>query len=119
MKDQTGKEFKILGCVLLAFIVTLTAMNAKADEKIAGRNDRSNAIVQIVNAVKDGRMLAKVAANPSEVTTLQIQVAIRQADNHHGNVSVKKKGVGLYEAKWVYKGSILKRLTISLEGRGH
>ena len=41
-------------------------MNAKASEKIAGRNDRDNAIVQIVNAVKDGRQFAKVAANPSE-----------------------------------------------------
>ena len=119
MKDQTGRECKILGFVLFAFIVMITSKYATASEKIAGRNDRDNAIVQIVSAVKDGRMLAKVAANPSEVTTLQIQVAIRQADNHHGNVSVKKKGVGLYEAKWVYKGSILKRLTISLEGRGH
>ncbi len=119
MKDQTGFEYKILGFVLVAFIVTLTAMNAKASEKIAGRNDRSNPIIQIVNAVKDGRQFAKVAANPSEVTVLQIQVAIRQTDNHHGDVSVRKIGVGLYRAKWVYKGSILKKLTISFEGRGH
>ena len=119
MKDQTGFECKILGFVLCVFILTLTAMNAKASEKIAGRNDRDNAIVQIVNAVKDGRQFAKVAVNPSEITVLQIQVAIRSTDNHHGDVSVKKIGVGLYRAKWVYKGSILKKLTISLEGSGH
>ena len=119
MKDQTGRECKILGFVLCAFILMITAKYATASEKIVGRNDRDNALVQIVNAVKDGRQFARVAANPSEITVLQIQVAIRQTDNHHGDVSVKKIGVGLYRAKWVYKGSILKKLTISLEGRGH
>ena len=95
------------------------SLNATAAGEISGRNDRGNLVLQVVKAVKAGRTTVNIAANPGDIKALQIKVAIRSADNHYGNVVVKKVGVGKYKAKWLLKGNYVKRLTINLNGRGH
>jgi hypothetical protein len=116
MRNDTLKALIGIG---FAAIVIITGANAKAAGEISGRNDRSNHLVQVINAVKAGRSKVVIAANPGEVTPLQIKVAVRDADDHYGNVVVKTVGVGKFKVKWLKNGNFVKKLIVELNGLGH